>query len=272
MNLSFTKIDPSGNITAIVSSYVPRSMQSAVAARLMEDDASIEQVGFLEKPDDPGCAVRLQMMGGEFCGNASMAAAAFMLNRVGVPSGTESELRLEVSGAPDIVTVRGQMTGFGRFEGCVSMPLPESISEAELLSGFECHTFPVVRFPGICHAIVKEGSLSYADGEASIAAWCRRLGAEALGLMFLDESKKQLTPLVYVASTDTCVWEGSCASGTSAAAAYLAEIDGEFADVSLRQPRGTLRAQAQYSGSQTVSLNLFGSAVIEGNFSADLIF
>lgn len=76
MNISYTKIDPAGNITVIVDSFVPREQQSRVASELMKLDNSVEQVGFLEKPDDPCCAVRLQMMGGEFCGNASLSAAA----------------------------------------------------------------------------------------------------------------------------------------------------------------------------------------------------
>lgn len=76
MNISYTKIDPAGNITVVVDSFVPREQQSRVASELMKRDVTVEQVGFLEKPDDPCCAVRLQMMGGEFCGNASLSAAA----------------------------------------------------------------------------------------------------------------------------------------------------------------------------------------------------
>lgn len=80
MNISYTKIDPAGNITVIVDSFVPREQQSRVASELMKLDNSVEQVGFLEKPDDPCCAVRLQMMGGEFCGNASLSAAAVIFS------------------------------------------------------------------------------------------------------------------------------------------------------------------------------------------------
>ena len=50
MNISYTKIDPAGNITVIVDSFVPREQQSRVAAELMKRDVTVEQVGFLEKP------------------------------------------------------------------------------------------------------------------------------------------------------------------------------------------------------------------------------
>ena len=44
-------------------------------------------------------------------------------------------------------------------------------------------------------------------------------GAEAYGVIFLDRAAGAITPLVKVVSTDTLVWEGSCGSGTLAAAA-----------------------------------------------------
>ena len=62
MNISYTKIDPSGNITLIVDNFVPREDQSRIAMLLMERDPEAEQVGFLEVPEDPCCSVHLQLM------------------------------------------------------------------------------------------------------------------------------------------------------------------------------------------------------------------
>ena len=250
MNISYTKIDPAGNITVIVDSFVPREQQSRVASELMKRDVTIEQVGFLEKPNDPCCAVRLQMMGGEFCGNASLSAAAVIFSRAGLGEGLYCEELFEVSGAPEPVKISGNMVNRACFEG---------------------YTFPLVRFPGICHAIVPAGAINPERAEAVIASWCRQLSADALGLMFFDRDKCTLTPLVYVASTDTAVWEGSCASGTAAVAAYLAELDGEYASARLTEPRGTVSAAATYSSSQVRSLTMSNRAVIQGEFTA-LIF
>ena len=261
MNISYTKIDPSGNITLIVDSFVPREEQSRIAALLMERDPEAEQVGFLEAPKDPCCAVRLQMMGGEFCGNATLSAAAVVMRQLGLDAG---DMLIEVSGSPGPVKVTGVMSAPGRFDGEVDMPLPESIYECSFLDGFDCHTLPLVRFPGICHAIVSAGTLTREKAEAVIGPWCRQIGSEALGLMFFDKDKNTLTPLVYVESTGTAVWEGSCASGTAAVASYLAELDGEYASVCLFEPRGRLSAEAACSGSQVTSLKLSGSAVIRG--------
>ncbi len=268
MNISYTKIDPSGNITLIVDSFVPRSEQSRVASELMALDTQAEQVGFLEAPFDPCCAVRLQMMGGEFCGNATLSAAAVIMRQFSMDAG---DMLIEVSGAPEPVKVSGSVSAPDTFTGEVAMPLPEAIYECSFLDGFDCYTLPLVRFPGICHAMVPAGTMSRETAERVIGAWCRQIKADALGLMFLDKDAGTLTPLVYVESTGSAVWEGSCASGTSAAAAYLADIDGEYASVRLAQPRGTLSAAAACTGSQIRSLTLSGSAIIRGKFTA-LIF
>lgn len=261
MNISYTKIDPSGNITLIVDSFVPREEQRRIAALLMVRDSEAEQVGFLEVPEDPCCSVRLQMMGGEFCGNATLSAASVVMQQIGLDAG---DMLIEVSGSPGPVKVTGVMSAPDRFDGEVDMPLPESIYECSFLDGFDCHTLPLVRFPGICHAIVSAGTLTREKAEAVIGTWCRQIGSEALGLMFFDKDKNTLTPLVYVESTGTAVWEGSCASGTAAVASYLAELDGEYASVCLFEPRGRLSAEAACSGSQVTSLKLSGSAVIRG--------
>lgn len=265
MNISYTKIDPSGNITLIVDSFVPREDQSRIAALLMERDPEAEQVGFLEVPEDPCCAVRLQMMGGEFCGNATLSAASVIMQQAGLDAG---DMLIEVSGAPEPVKVSGNILTPGTFQGEVAMPLPESISECSFLDGFDCYTLPLVRFPGICHAIVTPDALTREKAERVIGAWCRQIKSDALGLMFFDRDKRTLTPLVYVESTGTAVWEGSCASGTAAVVSYLAELDGEYASVRLSQPRGKLSAAAAYSGSQVRSLSLSGSAITRGKFTA----
>ena len=75
--------------------------------------------------------------------------------------------------------------------------------------------------------------------ERQARVWCGQLEADALGLMFLDQRRGRLTPLVYVPASDTLFWETSCASGTTAVGAYLAEA-GDFTAAALQQPGGVL--------------------------------
>lgn len=73
--LIYTILDPTGNITAIVESPVETSLQVEVATELMSRHPEVEQVGFISYDPFPS----LRMAGGEFCGNASMCAAALIL-------------------------------------------------------------------------------------------------------------------------------------------------------------------------------------------------
>lgn len=253
MEYSYFIINPTGNLTAIVETETPRSEQSSLAAQIMSQDSSIEQVGFLEKPQS-GADVRLQMMGGEFCGNASISAAALTAQKAGI---TDGSILLEVSGVEFALNVRVQKLNDNKYLGTVAMPLPLGIEALEL-DGFR---FPCVNFPGISHIICGD-ELSFEAAEKSIRTWCKRLNAEALGLMFTDG--KTLKPYVYVRSTDTAVWESSCASGTTAVCAYLAAKSGKSQSVALRNPGGTLAVRAELSGGVLTALELTGSAEITG--------
>ena len=71
MEIHFVIADPAGNITAIVKDGVADDDYRSVAAAIMQDPQwKVEQVGFITEPKVGGEA-RLQMMGGEFCGNAA---------------------------------------------------------------------------------------------------------------------------------------------------------------------------------------------------------
>ena len=95
MTVRYQKYSPTGNITVLVTTAVPRDRQPEVAAWLLKPEvAGGEQVGFVEPPTDPRCAARLQMMGGEFCGNATMALGAMLARNAGLADGAEKALLL----------------------------------------------------------------------------------------------------------------------------------------------------------------------------------
>ncbi len=104
--LHYCLFDPTGNITALVESAVEVPDQPAVAAGIMCRHPEVEQVGFLSLPAFPALPV-LRMAGGEFCGNASMCAAALAALRRGMKPGTGSSLLLRVSCALRPVAVCG---------------------------------------------------------------------------------------------------------------------------------------------------------------------
>lgn len=231
--VTYTIFDPTGNITALVTSPVPVPEQPALAARLMEREPTVEQVGFFKAENG---LPSLRMAGGEFCGNASMCAAALWADRTGVGADT---VTLRVSGAAEPVAVSLGLPENGARRASVRMPQPISV-ETQTLGG---ETHPVVRFDGIAHVIL-EAAPDRAKAGSDARAWCQALGTDALGLMFLDKAAGTLTPLVYVPAAGTLFWESSCASGTTAAGVYLAAKAGRAVTAALAQPGGTLTVEA----------------------------
>ena len=242
MKLNFVKLSPTRNITILVTDPVPRSLHADISARLMDGECvGGEQVGFVEAAGLPGARARLQMMGGEFCGNASMSLAAWLAYQDGLADGAQAQLPLEVSGAAGLVRC-GILRCGNDYEGTVSMPLPERICEEDFGDG---QRWPVVHFPGISHAIVAESALTPGQAKACIGRWCERLGAEAMGILLLSDAADAFIPLVYVRSTMSAVWEHGCGSGSAAIGAYLAARQGGNVDCVLSQPGGSIRVQVQ---------------------------
>lgn len=169
--ITYSIWDPTGNITALVESPVDVERQPQVAAAVMSRHPEVEQVGFVKAgeggrrtagwenvssgrsvvsdADEPGGAcidTELRMAGGEFCGNASMCAAAWYLSREekiyfggqvcaatilealgGLPAQQPEKVTLKVSGADEPVEVRLQKNSES------SVTSPES---AETLTGY----------------------------------------------------------------------------------------------------------------------------------------
>lgn len=251
--------DPTGNITALVEGAVAVDRQPAVAAHIMRVHPEVEQVGFVREasgePGDDGVQACLRMAGGEFCGNATMSAAAWHLLQVeggSAAEGAEQLVWMRVSGASRHVEVRLVNLEPDVFDAAVRMPQAFGVDEAELAWGRFSGVAPVVRMEGISHVVVEPGSGLFgllevrADAEQAVRTWCTELGADGLGLMFWEHGERLdvLTPLVFVPGGDTVFWENSCASGSSAVAMCAAQRCGEAVSLAFAEPGGTLRAES----------------------------
>lgn len=253
-NLEYSIWDPTGNITALVETQTSIERQSEVAARIMACHPEVEQVGFVSE----GLRPCLRMTGGEFCGNASMCAAAWSVLRRGGDLGPD-EISLEVSGAALPVLIRLSPVptdGYVEFRASIMMPHALGIESVELKAiGIEA-IVPVVKMQGISH-IVLDDSSPFAqlvdcrmNAEQAVREWCVQLDFDGLGLMFLQGSgmERNLTPLVYVPGSETVFWEHSCASGSAAVGMYVAMQSGTKQSLSLNEPGGTLRVQSNPKG------------------------
>lgn len=230
MNVRVLRADPAGNITLFVLDPVPSGERAALAARLMKlPEMGIEQIGFRCLPEKGGDG-RLEMAGGEFCGNAARAFGMLIARE----KGGADRVRIEISGCDRPVAVDVDLTaGTARSE----MPLPREVRPAAV----DGYSGVLVHLGGIAHLVV-EGMPPSLDFFLRAEPVFQTIpGLEAYGVIFLEGEK--LTPLVKVPAARTLVWEGSCGSGSLAAAVAQSRnvLEGRFVR-DYRQPAGTVRA------------------------------
>jgi diaminopimelate epimerase len=245
MKIYMRYADPAGNITAMVESPVPAYRRTQVAKAIL-DLGYAEQVGFVTAPSMGG-AGRLEMMGGEFCGNAARSFGYLLAQEHGVP--LPMLLPVEISGADAIVKVAVEQ---GR--AAAQMPLPTGLSRVQVLD----REYPVVRCPGICHLLAQGLSPSHLFVLEALKSM-KILGFPAMGVMFLE--KNQLTPAVYVNGTDSLMWESSCGSGSAAAAWYLAQTS-PTRHFTFQEPGGTLEVYVEKHGSAVTALRMGGEVSV----------
>ena len=285
--IQYCKFDPTGNITALVETAVDIADQPAVASWIMGMEPDVEQVGFItyeRNSADGSVPISLRMAGGEFCGNATMCAAALCAMHRGLQSGT---VPVKVSGASAPFTVSLEQQAPFSYSAAVIMPpavrigmvnlQPSGMAGASGDAGTEkisaMLSLPIVEMEGISHIIIEpdSGFLGIKEdpelAEALLRQWCSVLGADCLGMMFLGEGAalRPLTPLVYVPGADTMFWENSCASGSAAAGMYLAAKTGSPVDVTFDEPAGRLRVESDPAAGRTI---LHGSVTLRGSVIA----
>jgi diaminopimelate epimerase len=233
VKVSYTIADPTGNITALVTSAVSTKDRAAVVRALLT--GYVEQVGFVVPPQCGGTA-RLEMMGGEFCGNATMSLAAVLCRSQGDAS---VHLPLEVSGASSLVSCTAEHVEGALYRGCVEMPLPQHI-EQRCLPGLD-HAVPIVFFQGIAHVILPGGQ---AVPEERVAAWCSLLRTDALGVLPFWNGPCKIDPVVWVPAAESLVHEHGCGSGSAALGAWFAQMGSEPVELHVQQPGGTIVVHA----------------------------
>lgn len=248
MTLHVQRANPSGNITLFVLDPVPPGDRAGISARLMSG-SDIEQVGFVCPPVQGG-AGRLEMAGGEFCGNATRAFGMLTAESLGGPA----QVRVEVSGCSHPVTVDVDLAGR---TARAQMPLPRSVRRREGLG-------TLVDLVGIAHFVVEDVPPSLDFFQRVEPLFQDIPGLDAYGVIFLDTAKGAMTPLVKVPAAGTLVWEGSCGSGSLAAAAAQSQNapDGPFVRDYV-QPAGTIQVTVVRRGGEMVSAYIGGSVSLD---------
>lgn len=249
MRIRYIPADPAGNLTALTLTQVRPEERAVVAAQMMARcPEGFEQVGFIGEDAAKAALPRLDMMGGEFCGNAARAFACWVDRQRG---GGESSLSISISGACQPVAVELD-AAYGK--AYAQMPIPIGLEKIRVMG----RTVPVVHMEGIDHALMTDCAPSQ---ELAQAVWEAMPAQDAQGVMFIQNTT--MTPLVYVAATGTRVWESSCGSGTVALAWYLARklADGEHG-FAFDEPGGRLEARVTMRMGRAVRIVMGGSVFL----------
>lgn len=271
MELKFIKTSPTENMTLLIETSVPREQHLEVAEKLIAyGSVYAEQAGYIEEAENPLAEKRLQMMAGEFCGNASLSLAAVLAEEKGLAAGEETEILLEVSGADELV--RCQMKKEEKvWSGRVAMPLPKAIEYKKFHLEGETYELAEVIFEGINHIIMPVslwGENAVEKAELAAKVWAEEMPA-AFGILLFDEENSECRPLVSVQGV-TLIWERGCGSGTSAIGCYLAVKEGKSRSVSLKQPGGIMGAEVSVENGRITSLHITGKVSIVAKGTAYL--
>lgn len=253
MKLNILRADPAGNITVFVLDPVEKAQRAAIAAKIMAiPSLRAEQVGYACPPEDDVDG-HMEMMGGEFCGNATRAYGMYIASQMG----GASEVRLRVSGCDHVVTAHiDGPHGTARAE----MPCPRSVQH--VTAGGREGT--LVDLGGIAHFVVENVEPSEEFFRAAEGVFAGIPNLDACGVIFLDAQERRMTPLVKVIETGSLVWEGSCGSGSVACAVAQSERmeNGGFS-CEYRQPAGAVRASVERQGGNVIAASIGGEVTLD---------
>ena len=248
MKLRIIMADPAGNRTAIVRTPVPADQRAQIAAEILKiRGLRAEQVGFETSPVMGG-AGRLDMMGGEFCGNAARSYGYLLWKEIQekqegkqeTHGETAGNIMIEISGSPHPLNVFCDLVQGSSY---AQMPMPTAIE-------YSPDGYPLVVSEGITHMILEDMEPEEDLIRQVVDTYGRRW--DAFGIMFLKGER--LVPVVYVA-----------AAGSLAAAWYLERKvarDG-LSSYSFQEPGGTIRVDLLREKDGRVSGRMGGALFLE---------
>lgn len=239
MKLDFVKISPSQNMTVFVTSDVDPKDYANVGNTLMAYDyVNAEQAGFIVDPVNKNTILRLEMSGGEFCGNAVLAAAAYSVYK-GLT--TENQFFIEASGADLPLLCDVEMKSEVLYHAKGEMPQALSTEDTVISLHGRNISGTLVKLEGITHFVINVWP-DKDDFQEILSAINEITEDKAIGIIpyrHINNETYEIRPFISVTNTGSTFFERSCGSGTLALGIYLAHQSDEniFA---IQQPGGTI--------------------------------
>lgn len=241
----YTILRPGGNNQMIIKGFVQQNKKRLINDEMIKRFPSVEQVSFYEY-DGKNKTARLELAGGEFCGNATRSLAYLLLD------GKKGKLQIKVSGTTKKLKagIRKETTAYAQ------MP----ISSIKSIKKLRTNLFRV-DLEGITQLVyiqkrrinnsqdLKKSAFKILEGENLIYS------VPAAGVMFINDQDKyiELKPVVWVRDIETLLFETACASGTAAVGIWKAVQDKKsFTKVQVKQPSGKLIEAQIYKKKQGI--------------------
>jgi len=249
-------VSPSGNTTAVVFDQVSDTDRAVLNNRVMQgwktarpDLPEVEQCCTVTTPQDPTATGRVEMFGGEFCGNAARSAIWLLTggkNYIGL---------IEVSGVDSPLTFKVR-NGAVRLE----MPVP---STGELVRPVK--EGRLVQLGGIMQLVVTEPQDSLSPRQLLTSLLQENTynlnNQPAVGVTYYDETSGRAEFSVWVKEVNTVFDETACGSGTSAIG--IAQLWPNYSSVSIDviQPSGEIiNTEAIYRAGTRMESYITGTA------------
>lgn len=230
---NYFRANPCGNITGFVVAPVYPGYRKAYTDCIIEQiDNDVEQVGFIS-PAYEGAPLRMDMMGGEFCANATRAYGLYSAGFYDTDGLVDIEVYVSGhQGTTDVIAdVKNQ-------KAYVALDAPIG-RENLTIDGKDC---TLIKLHGISHLVV-EGEEDRDFVDKALEVLKKDYKDEAYGVLFFNKEMLEMIPYVYVEGSETLFREGSCGSGTVAVVNYLeSDIDklDEDYKIAIKNPAGEL--------------------------------
>ena len=260
-NIKIRVADPAGNITIFVLDPFERSKYQTVATQLLAmKEFHAEQVAFIKNADT------MEMCGLEFCGNASRSFALISAWNKGITG--QASVTVNVSGSEKPLDVEiDTSTNYTK----IKMPSPLSVTRISGCPMAAANGSVLVDLGGIIHVIIHDAQATKENFDILKDFVNKKYDPPAMGVMFYDDAKKVLVPVVYVKDVDTTYFEGSCGSGSTAMAMALSQgLPDGIHSFPLSQPAGDITATTEISGGKLQAVYIEGPVKISEPINVEI--
>jgi diaminopimelate epimerase len=264
MIFNFIKTSPAQNTTVLITSFCPQSYYLKIAEIAMKYEfLHAEQVGFIVPPSKKESILGLEMAGGEFCGNATLSAAAYAVFK-GLVGG--KVFNIDVSGAAGPIRCKVQKLDDYRYNASCVMPPAKLNQELKLDLGNKTIIGQVIELDGISHFVFPEQE-DFAEYLDVVTALKQFIDANAIGVIpfkTIKDDTYSIKPFVHVKKVNTNVFERGCGSGSLALGMYLNKVFGMSKRIEVVQPGGVIGVEmgSEYSISTDVVFTCEGTIMV----------